>query len=332
MRFQRQNNVPNLDAFRGLLSLWVFFDHVNYFDPTLFDSFPKLNSFFKGGQMGVDGFFALSGFIMTHVYQKSFDESFQSFKIEKFLKDYFKFLYYRIARIWPLHAAMSALWIKPYMFRNRCTFSEYIQEISFTTPLINPKTWVGDCNVPSWSIINEFYAYLAFPFLYFALTKVNKNNSTSKNLLMIVAFLLILVVWKALFHFFRTGEWVWLFLTYFKINLTIFEFFAGMAFYRIYLKYPTKHWINDCMFLFLTACIVVLCINFKFTDYYAYYSYLILVFPFLLSKMNSFMAVIFGADVFKFLGDISFSFYLSQVFWINTFSDKANLFFIYLKF
>ena len=323
MRFQRKNEVPCLDGFRGLLAIWLFWFHIHYFDKTIFSSNPQLLHLIKGGPMGVDGFFALSGFILTHVYH----ESFESVKTTtNFLTTYLKFLYFRVARIWPLHAVMSALWIKPYIFDWRCTKEEYLMEITFTTPMFKPEKWVGICNAASWSIINEFYAYLCFPFFYYFLTKLNKNNSAIKNIMMILFVLGVLLLDKWLWHYYLNHEWKFEHLKYFDINMTLFEFFVGMAFYRIYEKYNSKHWINDLIVVSLFGLIVFLCMNYNYMDNYQIYSYIILVFPFFLVKMNSFMFCILNSAIFKFLGDISFSLYLSHAFWINYF--KAKVFFI----
>jgi len=320
MRFQRKNEIPHLDGFRGLLAVWLFWFHVNLFDQNALSSHPELVNFIKGGPMGVDGFFAMSGFILVHVYHQSFDSYKSKFDL---LKTYLKFLYFRVARIWPLHLVMSALWIKPYIFEWRCTKEEFFMEVTFTTPIYLPDKWVGICNAPSWSIINEFYAYLSFPFFYFFLTKLNKNNSVIKNILMIGFVLGVLFLGKGYWHYHLYHEWKFDHLAYFDINMTIFEFFAGMAFYRIYEKYNRKHWINDFIVLSLLVLIVYLNVNYNYMDYYQKYSYIILVFPFFLVKMNSFMAYIFSSDLFKFLGDISFSLYLSHVFWLDYFAAKV---------
>ena len=329
MRFQRKNDIPGLDGFRGLLAVWLFFFHVNLFDQNAFAAYPNLVSFIKGGPMGVDGFFALSGFILTHVYQKNFDACFQNFRILSFLKTYLKFLYFRIARIWPLHVVMSALWIKPYIFEWRCNEQEFLWEITFMTPIKRPDLSVGICNAPAWSIVNEFYAYLIFPFFYLMLVKINKRNWVILNILLIGFVLFALIFGKAYWNYRHTEQWVWAHLTYFDINMTIFEFFAGMAFYRIYDKYPRKHWIADIIVLGLSIYIVNLCINYNYMDYYQNYSYCILVFPLLLTKINSFMAFILRSNLLKFLGDISFSLYLSHVFWIDIFNAKVHYFILF---
>ena len=54
--------------------------------------------------VAVDGFFSLSGFIMTHIYEEKFWEYMKNFKSEKkkFFIFYLKFLIYRIGRLYPL--------------------------------------------------------------------------------------------------------------------------------------------------------------------------------------------------------------------------------------
>lgn len=332
MKFQRKNEILGLDGFRGLLSFWIFWFHVNLQDHTIFSS-KILVSIIKGGPIAVDGFFALSGFILTHVYHKIFEDCFSKnlskTAIGSFFTTFIKFLYFRIARIWPLHVILSFLWIKPFFFDWRCNWWEYFSEITFATPLIMPEKWVGVCNAASWSIINEFYAYMLFPILYFILYKFNIKNSTIINILMIgVIFGFLLIAQWIWYYFSHDCSWKFFLLKYFKINMTVFEFFAGMALYRIYKIHNEKHVAFDFIGLFFGILIIFLCICFNYMDYYQIYSYTILIFPFLLVKMDGFLFNIFNSKLFRFLGDISFSFYLSHSFWLNYFAAKVFFFFL----
>ncbi|WP_184719119.1 acyltransferase [Caulobacter sp.] len=113
------------------------------------------------GYLGVDLFFILSGFILTHVYLRAWEEGrFQ----------YRAFLWARLARLYPVHlltlAGTVALWavgrwqgasFDPIAF-DPAVLPQQILLIHawWTTPTVQ---W----NFPSWSISAEWFAYLAFP-------------------------------------------------------------------------------------------------------------------------------------------------------------------------
>ena len=128
-------------------------------------------------------------------------------------------------------------------------------------------------------------------------------------------------------------DWIWIifakdhpfgskiFLGHF-LDISLFEFFAGMALYRIYLKMPTKHKINDIIVLGLMSLIIHLVLNF---DDASHYSKLMLFFPLFLAKMDSFLFYILNSKIFIFLGEISYSIYLSHFLWIRYFLIKVWL-------
>lgn len=113
------------------------------------------------GYLGVDLFFILSGFILSHVYMKAWSD-------ERF--SYGGFLWARLARIYPVHlvtlAATVALWLLAGHFG--ATFDP----VAFD-PKVLPQhlllihawgtTPSAQWNFPSWSISAEWFAYLAFP-------------------------------------------------------------------------------------------------------------------------------------------------------------------------
>src|SRR5690606_13913763 len=113
---------------------------------------------------GVDAFFVLSGFILTHVYQSAF---FESERVSG--KDLFRFLKKRFARIYPLHFVTL---IGAIVFLNILrTFTDSNVELRWDhviPQLLLFHAWGGldgiSWNFPSWSISAEWFAYLlVFP-------------------------------------------------------------------------------------------------------------------------------------------------------------------------
>jgi peptidoglycan/LPS O-acetylase OafA/YrhL len=120
------------------------------------------------GNYGVDLFFILSGFVLAHVYGP---------QVQTGRFHYGSFLWARIARIYPTHLAtllmMVVLWFGAT--KMGATLAEGAFEVSqIPAHLLMIHAWgvVGSdgWNFPSWSISAEWFAYLAFPVLFGAVT------------------------------------------------------------------------------------------------------------------------------------------------------------------
>ena len=86
-------DLKQLTSLRFFAAMWVVLFH---YWPSLSAVMPPLVS---KGYLGVELFFVLSGFILSHVYLKGFGEG--RFK-------YADFLWARLARIYPVHVATLA--------------------------------------------------------------------------------------------------------------------------------------------------------------------------------------------------------------------------------
>lgn len=150
-----------IDAFtslRGLAAWWVVLYH---FHPAGLPS--PLTAFIRHGYLAVDLFFVLSGFVIWLNYAPSL--------LEPSWASTGKFLRARLARIWPLHAVMSALYLlvpaSVLLFSAmgdpgpRFEPSYYVASLF----LVHNWGWFDEIgwNVPSWSISTEWAAYLLFP-------------------------------------------------------------------------------------------------------------------------------------------------------------------------
>src|SRR5690349_25057093 len=79
--------IPGLTGLRGIGAVWVLLFHWSWMR---YGQVPVLDR----GYMGVDLFFLLSGFVLTHVYLKTLPLNVRAYR---------KFLIVRLARIYPLH-------------------------------------------------------------------------------------------------------------------------------------------------------------------------------------------------------------------------------------
>ena len=146
-----------MTGLRIVAALWVL---VYHFRDHLGLDLDRLGLVAKG-YLGVDLFFVLSGFILSHVYLRPFVEG-------RF--HYGSFLWARLSRIYPVHlvtlAATILIWLvalkmgasfSPMAF-DPAVLPQHLMLIHAwgTTPTVQ---W----NFPSWSISAEWFAYLTFP-------------------------------------------------------------------------------------------------------------------------------------------------------------------------
>ena len=145
-----------LTALRFMAALWVVF----------YTFWPNLNVGFlpnlaAKGYLGVEHFFVLSGFILSHVYLHAFAEKRFSYR---------GFLWARIARVYPLHVftllGVMALGLAAVSVGMSIDDS-VLSWKTLPAHLLMVHAWgfAGEAgwNHPSWSISAEWFAYLAFP-------------------------------------------------------------------------------------------------------------------------------------------------------------------------
>jgi peptidoglycan/LPS O-acetylase OafA/YrhL len=151
------NDIRPLTSLRIVAALWVLIYHFRDHLGLDLDRFGLVAK----GYLGVDLFFILSGFILSHVYLG---------RVETRRFNYGSFLWARLSRIYPVHlvtlAGTVAIWLAalkmgaafdPVAF-DPAVLPQHLLMIHAwgTTPSVQ---W----NFPSWSISAEWFAYLLFP-------------------------------------------------------------------------------------------------------------------------------------------------------------------------
>jgi peptidoglycan/LPS O-acetylase OafA/YrhL len=164
--------LPPLTGIRALAALLVLGMHA---DQNISAGVASALPFLKRGYLGVDFFFVLSGFIITHVYFSSLARPNRTAVRV--------FLWHRLIRLYPVHITVLALLFGLVQFAR-----------SAGIPMNNPQEWRGaeifwqltllhawgvtehpGWNAPSWSISAEWFAYLLFPLLAPALMYVRER-------------------------------------------------------------------------------------------------------------------------------------------------------------
>ena len=209
----RSKNLPGLTGLRGVGAAWVLLFHMQF----ALD-LPIL----KSGYLGVDLFFILSGFVLSHSHPATIWD----------VGTYKTFLRARIARIFPMHWATLGLIVMiialdPAVYRDmqsRFQLSGLISSIFLTQNwgFGGPSPW----NLPAWSLSTEWLVSLGFPmFLWLANRSKDPALATTACFALIIAFAMFLsatdnpsfsVIGKA------------------GIVRTVCEFAAGCFLYRAY--------------------------------------------------------------------------------------------------
>jgi peptidoglycan/LPS O-acetylase OafA/YrhL len=145
------------------------------------------------GSLGVELFFVLSGFILSHVYLASFGERTFSYR---------GFLWARLARIYPLHLATLlglGLLVGAAVMLGVPSGSDALVWSSLPAQLSLTQAWGfgldGGWNHPSWSISAEWFAYLAFPAFAWVAWKLRERPRVA-----VLAALAVMTAIEAGFH------------------------------------------------------------------------------------------------------------------------------------
>ena len=119
---------------------------------------PSLQWLLQKGYGGVDLFFVLSGFVMSMTYGGWFDGS-----RALGLLPYARFLVRRVARVWPLHAAMLGVVVLLGLLEHGPVFGR--NTLLANLALVQAWGLSAAMNPPAWSVSTEMFAYTVFPLL-----------------------------------------------------------------------------------------------------------------------------------------------------------------------
>lgn len=217
--------IKPLTSLRFFFALMVFVSHLYFLEdsPDVFLQ-SLFNNYFKEGYIGVSFFFVLSGFILAYTYQNKFiDKSISSAS----------FYIARVARIYPLHLLCFFIAIPLTYDIFTGDKMDWLQQaftnITLTQTYIPVRAYYFSFNIPTWSISNEMFFYVLFPFLLPLLFKFSKSAFSSiLFIIVLLAFplLLMVVVPESYYH------------AIFYVNpiIRIFDFILGIFLYNIFIR------------------------------------------------------------------------------------------------
>lgn len=301
--------IKPLTSLRFFFAFFVFLSHLSFITTNndLYNWF-KRNIFFEG-YLGVSFFFILSGFVLSYSSSKYIEDN--SFKLNKK-----KFYLARIFRIYPLHLMTLLITVLLFYDFSTISISRFVPNLFLLQSFIPIQTYYYSFNSPSWSISNEMFFYISFPFVFSFCLKFKK---TAIFLFFIFIFLLFGV--KPI-----VSPELQKFIYYVNPLSRLLDFTIGIFLFFLHQKFQHKMNNKLGVKLEITSLIVFLLFfiphnyfdrAFRFSIYYWIpMAFMVLVFSFqkgIISKLlsNKFLV---------YLGEISFAFYMIHIIVINCYN------------
>lgn len=294
--------IKPLTSLRFIFAFMVFASHLSFLEKSESNVLSWIyDSIFREGYIGVSFFFILSGFILAYNYQDGILKNQKSKKT---------FYIARFARIFPLHILTLIISLpltyNLFLQNKSLWLSRAITNLSLTQSYIPLKSIYFSFNAPSWSISDEMFFYLVFPFLILSIPKIKVfRNSLILSVIAIIP-LLTLVIPENYYH------------QIFYINpfTRVIDFIIGIFIFNIYKTFAQKERSINYNYLEISAILLLLVFFIfhpsiaKVARYSFYYwipmSYLIFSFSFQKGKVSNFLS----KKIFIHLGEISFGFYM----------------------
>lgn len=295
--------IKPLTSLRFLFAFMVFLTHMSFLISENNPFFKELYyRFFYEGYIGVGFFFMLSGFILSYTYR----DSILSEKVSKRL-----FYIKRLARLYPLHLITFLISI-PVL----------LMEVGYDTPLFTiqnltnifllqsfgiDRTYFFSGNALSWSISDEQFFYLLFPFLIIAFHLFKNYARIVLGIASIVIVYMLSQVKGGIEEH-----------TFFYINpfTRLVDFTLGIFLYDVYLFFKSKPIAKQATVLEISSVVVLAVFIYFNADipqaarYSCYYWLPIFFLIFSFSFQSGALSKVLSKNWMVVLGEISFSFYM----------------------
>jgi peptidoglycan/LPS O-acetylase OafA/YrhL len=295
-----QEKIHNIQALRGIAVLMVLLYHIGKYEERLYPSFALLPDLTLAGRAGVDLFFVISGFVMVTITSGRTESGGAT-----------TFLLRRAARIYPLYWFYSFVYLPIFLFypamMNRL---EGTDGISLTTSfLLLPSPSVPLVG-QGWTLVHEMYFYLVFA--------VALLRPQSERLVILSAWALIVVTFSCLPLDVSDGSAT----LGLVLNPMTLEFLAGCAIAWL-VKLDVNHQALPAMVLGAALFVVSLFLSVE------WHRVLLYLLPAGL--------LVYGATAvevrhqyrfprwLRFLGDISYSVYLSHILVLSLFKKLFSM-------
>ncbi|HUB62566.1 MAG TPA: acyltransferase [Puia sp.] len=314
--------LSNLTPLRGIAAILVAVFH---FEMAIARFVPMATTmFFEKSYLMVDLFFVLSGFIMLHVYGRAFDRVLRGGQVRHFLVA-------RFARTYPLHlfSLLLLVVIVRYLtdWGNPPIVLEQPREILPNVFLLQAfgVCHIYNWNIPSWSISAEWGAYLVFPFLALWISRQRRLAPVLLTVGVIAAWCCIMFVLPRKnplnpaipvpHNLNTTFDYGWL--------RGIAGFSAGMIMYQLYRLAGIERVMGGDAASVLILLLVAAGLHFAINDALVVVLFAALVLNFALN--DGVLHRICNNRLLQYLGNISYSIYLMQIFLQEPFEHGMRL-------
>ena len=158
--------IRQLTGIRFVAAAWVLLYHLQGPLNQLHLLIPVFSDVLRVGRLGVDLFFALSGFILTHTYLRRLGPAVR-------VRGTVDFWWLRLARIYPVHIVMLFIAGGAVVAQAKVTGEtldrDWLNPLDFAKNLLLVQEWGPEpqrgWNFVAWSLSMEWLAYLVFPLL-----------------------------------------------------------------------------------------------------------------------------------------------------------------------
>lgn len=197
----RTQHIRALTGVRFFAALWVVVYHSTRHNRELLEthhaqSLDLFGPLIGAGYRGVDVFFMLSGFVLALNYTDQLGRRFE-------LRPTLRFLWLRLARIWPLYMLVLVIGGLLRLMRHdlwnsagaaSLTWVNFVRQTLMVQQWFPPEkgsiSWVG----PAWSLSAEWLAYLLFPLVVLLVARAQRRMRTRGLLVLAVVTMTPLVV------------------------------------------------------------------------------------------------------------------------------------------
>jgi len=224
----RAQHVRALTGVRFFAALYVILYHHQLRYPNVLEhGYPNamkvLRPVLAYGMTGVDLFFLLSGFVLAHNYLALLGDGWHP-------RDVMRFLWLRLARIWPLYVfsvvmAGAFIWLRSERWGSapveRLSWSGFLDQLLMVEMWHRADTDLATWAGPMWTISVEWLAYLLFPLLALVVLRL-RNRLPAWALLLTSGLVMLPFLFQVVAHHgVNAGPYQWL-------ARILCEFVAGM--------------------------------------------------------------------------------------------------------